>query len=380
MLRDIFEIQPHPQNPHVGDVPRIANAILVFGYRNALKTWNNYVIAGSHTLKALRELHKAGTPPSAGVLEIKDGHWFTPCIDCSDLSEEQAFAFMLADNQLPTLGSNDPEGVADLLDQLDDDLIEAAGFSDEDLNYFLSHLKSDEDEPDETQSDEDEGDEGEPDEDESDFADPEYTPNIIFPADNEWGIPVLDLNLQAVGFYAPVIKWGAQARSMQHNGTYHFYVEDYKFEALWRKPNKLVNSGCKAVVEVNFSTGNTMPKAEVLYAVIYRKRWLARYWQTHGVRVAVDLNIERSFFDIALLGVPKGWTVYCNRAYTSDTSHLHEAFQVAQAHAGDMPIQYTVYGGGKAIRELCAKEGWHYLAEDADVRRNRVSGEVVEAE
>lgn len=375
MLRDIFEINPHPRNPHVGDIPRIAQSIMTFGYRNALRVWKDYVIAGSHTLKALRYLHERGETPK-GVLVIDKGKWLTPCIDCSDMTEDEAMAYMLADNQLPTLGANDLEGILEIVRGLDDDLVEAAGFDTDDLTSMLDGGLEDDDTDDDTGLDDDDADE---DDDASvDYvADPDYTPNILYPGhDNAWDIPTLDMDMQADGFPVPIMKWGSQARSRIMEGTYHFYVEDYKFEALWKHPNGVVNSRVKVIIEPNFSTSSHMPRAEVLYMVIYRKRWLARYWQSQGIRVVVDVNIERSFFDIALMGVPKGWKYYANRAYTSDTSHLYEAYKLCVEHAGIPDIVYTVYGGGRGVRELCRKEGWNYLAEEADVSRKRASGEM----
>jgi hypothetical protein len=97
---------------------------------------------------------------------------------------------------------------------------------------------------------------------------------------------------------------------------------------------------------------------------VYRKRWLARYAQSYGIRVFVDLNVEREFFDIALLGVPQGWTAYANRAYHDDLTHLEDAYTLACEHA-QTDIVYVVIGGRKEAKEMCNARGWLWVAEDS---------------
>ena len=75
-----------------------------------------------------------------------------------------------------------------------------------------------------------------------------YTvPDIIFPSNNEYGIPELDFSLQGE-VTDNWQKWGDTARTKQHQGAYHFYTEDYKFEALWKYPAQLSNTHCQSVI------------------------------------------------------------------------------------------------------------------------------------
>lgn len=131
--------------------------------------------------------------------------------------------------------------------------------------------------------------------------------DALFPSDNEYGTPTLDLTMQADSVIAPCLKWGSISRRAKPNvRTVHFYTDDYKFEALWRKPEQLANLRPRSVVEANFSTSETMPLALVLGA-IFQKRWMSRFWQSCGIRVFVDLNVQPRFYEANLLGVPKGW-------------------------------------------------------------------------
>lgn len=194
-------------------------------------------------------------------------------------------------------------------------------------------------------------------------------PDALFLSDNEWGVPTLDIALQATTLDLPFSRWGKTSRKGVMNGTYHFYEDDYKFEALWSDPSPLINSKCKNAVEPNVSTNNNMPRAVVLNG-IYRKRWIARYWQQYGVKIFVDLNIETEFADLALLGVPSGWKAYCNRGYGGQTDHLDAMYALACERAGDKPL-YVVYGGGKTIADYCRKQGWLYIKEDAHETEGR---------
>lgn len=130
-------------------------------------------------------------------------------------------------------------------------------------------------------------------------------PDALWPTDNDWGIPVLDLRLQADAVDLPVVVWGSQARTKEMRGTFTFYLNDSQFTALWDDPSKVVNSHCVNVVEPNFTVTPQTPRAVALWQV-YRKRWLARYWQSKGIRIFVDMNAAEGMYDLNMLGVPQG--------------------------------------------------------------------------
>lgn len=194
--------------------------------------------------------------------------------------------------------------------------------------------------------------------------------DYIFPSDNEWGVPTLDPDLQVEHPPKRIVKWGTVGRRQKLQGCVHFYTEDSKFTALYRgnRAMQVVKSGCESIVETNYSQNPNMPRAVVLHG-IFRKRWLARFWQTQGIRVLVDINVERKFFDLALLGVPKGWRAYANRVHKDSYDHLDAAYELVCQHAGSDPL-YIVYGGGKTIRKQCEQHGWHWYEEDIRSRHN----------
>jgi hypothetical protein len=200
-------------------------------------------------------------------------------------------------------------------------------------------------------------------------------PDAIFPTDNEWGVPLLDANMQATALIAPFTPWGAHgSRKRNMTGTYHFYTSDDRFQALWDDPSDVVNSLCAAVIEPNFSTSIEMPLAVGLWGV-YRKRWLARFWQGLGVRVFVDLCVEAPHREINLLGVPKGWKAWATRGYTARIHELDEEHEIACAHAGTRDVLFVVYGGGKGVKEHCLSKGWLWFMEDRDRAKGKDNGE-----
>ncbi len=182
-------------------------------------------------------------------------------------------------------------------------------------------------------------------------------PDIIFPSSNEFGIPDLDISLQAEHIERPVVKWGTVARGQAGAGLIHFYTDDYKFKAIWDGPEKLVRSAPGTVVEVNYSLQTAFPKAFALWCV-YQKRWLSRYWQDYGVRVFVDLNVSQDHRKENLIGVPQGWRSYATRAHESDPDGVEADYGVALTHAGSDDILFLVVGGGRRVVDLSKKHGW----------------------
>jgi hypothetical protein len=187
-------------------------------------------------------------------------------------------------------------------------------------------------------------------------------PDALFATDNDWGVPLLDAKVQPIALDVPCRAWGKVPRKSRFNGTYHFYTDDYKFEALWDDPSPVVNSGCVAAVEPNFTTTKEMPRAFGLFQ-IYRKRWLARFWQTFGIKVFVDMNVSAMFYDLNRLGVPAGWKAFCTRGYTAQLDAIEAEHAIAAEIAGGDPV-FVVYGGGKAVWEHCKAKGYIWVAED----------------
>ena len=198
-------------------------------------------------------------------------------------------------------------------------------------------------------------------------------PDAVWGADNIYGIPMLDLNMQADHLEAPFMGWGTKARKNRMTGTYHFYVDDSRFEQVWHNPINIANSACYAIVEPNFSVYTDMPKAVAIWQM-FRKRWITRWLQSIGVRIFVDLNIAHRHDDLRFIGVPEGWKSYCTRAYSERLDETIVEYEQAVKHAGGGTILFVCYGGGKKAEALAREKGWIWYPDqqtnDAGGKRN----------
>lgn len=154
-------------------------------------------------------------------------------------------------------------------------------------------------------------------------------------------------------------------------GTYHFYVDDYRFSALWKKPDALFKSKCVNAVEPNFTCSEQMPYAVGIYR-IYQKRWLARYWQSGGIYVFVDMNVHPKFYKINMMGVPRGWHAWATRGYNEQLENTETEFELACRWAETDDILFIVYGGGKNVKEWAMDRGLIWVPEQMDVAKGRV--------
>lgn len=179
-----------------------------------------------------------------------------------------------------------------------------------------------------------------------------------------YDIPCLSLSGQCRDLRAwTYLAWGARARNRLVDPVcaYHFYVDDDRFSRLWRVPELLVATGVRRVVEVNYSCFDTTSEAEAIYAV-YKKRWLSQFWQSRSIDVVVDLNASQKHSRLNLEGVPDGWRSFATRGYRGKEDQLRFEYALAVEKCGDeSAVEFMVYGGGKAVMDLCYCSGWYYV-------------------
>lgn len=193
--------------------------------------------------------------------------------------------------------------------------------------------------------------------------------DCIYPSDNLFDIPVLDKNEQAGRLVLPLAPYGADSRLRKDIGTYHFYVEDYRFEAIWKDPIKVLLSGCKAVVEPNLSLFDTTPIAYGLQQ-IYKKRWIARYFQECGIKVYADLNVSPKFYDYNRMGIPQGYNAFFTRGYNDRIVQLEEEINIAREISGLDTPNMIIYGGGAKIKEVACRYGLVYVEQYMQAKKN----------
>lgn len=190
-------------------------------------------------------------------------------------------------------------------------------------------------------------------------------PDALWASDNQLGIPSLLLSMQADALDLPLVIWGSVSRKTRMNGTWGFYTDDYRYEALWKDPSLLLATNCVSAIEPNFSIYNQTPPAVATWQ-IYRKRWMARYWQSKGIRVFVDLNVNKTFAEDNLIGVPAGWSAFATRGYNERVNDLKFELGLAQSVAGKKDILFVVYGGGNIVHTFCMENGLIHIQEQQD--------------
>ena len=192
--------------------------------------------------------------------------------------------------------------------------------------------------------------------------------DYVYPSNNEFDIPTLLMDNMPVHLELPLNPWGAEARYKKGITTYHFYVDDYRFEQLFKDPIKLLESGCKAIVEPNCSIHDQTPMAHAIWQT-YRKRYLCRYLQECGMQIWVDLNVSPHFEEVNALGVPEGYNAFCTRGVTGWLNTTERHWEMAKRISGlDKPNMF-VYGGGEEIEEWCKAHDLIYVNEF--MNRNR---------
>lgn len=182
-------------------------------------------------------------------------------------------------------------------------------------------------------------------------------PDVIYASDNAYEIPSLLLERQPEsGLLMPLQAWGMNTRQKKIIGTYHFYVDDYRFGAIWKDPAKIIASGCQSIVEPNFSLFDTTPVAYGLH-MIYKKRWLSRWLQEQGITVWADLNVSKKFYEYNRLGIPQGYNAFSTRGYADRLKDLQSEIDIARQISGKETPRMIVYGGGKDVQRICEKNG-----------------------
>lgn len=192
--------------------------------------------------------------------------------------------------------------------------------------------------------------------------------DVLYESDNIFEIPNLLLEMQAGKVELPLSPWGANSRLRKDVSTYHFYVDDYRFEALFKDPIKLLTSGCKAVVEPNCSCHDQTPIAWGIQ-LIYKKRWLCRYLQECGIKVYADLNVSHKFIEYNKMGIPKGYNAFFTRGLDGWMESLKLDLKVAQEISGLERPNLIVYGGGAKIQEFCRNNGLLYVTDFINAKK-----------
>lgn len=149
------------------------------------------------------------------------------------------------------------------------------------------------------------------------------------------------------------------------NKAVHFFIDDYQFERVWNRPDQYIEKlkRYKCVLSPDFSPYGDMPLATQIYNH-YRKHWIARYWQEHGITVipTIRASSDPRSLEFYLDGEPMNGVVAYSTMWSNvpDAEHLNMnkqewSFMIlnlspkAVVLYGD-PTDYIVESGVKLIQ------------------------------
>lgn len=125
------ELILHPDNPRRGNVDSIAESLLVSGQYKPLvvSEQTRHVLAGNHTLQAIRKLDEGWRPAGMEDVEWEPRPVATVLVDVDAEGEKRILA---VDNRTSDLGTYDNAALVALLDSLG--TLEGSGYSEDDLD------------------------------------------------------------------------------------------------------------------------------------------------------------------------------------------------------------------------------------------------------
>jgi Vilmaviridae nuclease len=132
----------------------------------------------------------------------------------------------------------------------------------------------------------------------------------LYASTNQWGIPDLPpTNWFPDNLVAYNDRWALQ--TAPPNSAVHFFLDDYRFETVWTKPERGLSRLTKigTALTPDFSLWRNMPKVMQIWQV-YRSRWCGAWMLQHGINVVPTIGwSDDQSFEYAFAGIPRNSTV-----------------------------------------------------------------------
>jgi len=130
----------------------------------------------------------------------------------------------------------------------------------------------------------------------------------LYPSSNSWGIPSIPhASLSVIPTWLSPYRTRLRADQDPKEGAVHFFLMDYQFESLWRRPVKTLQglqSTWSVVLGPDFSLFYDCPLVMQLWNT-YRSRWVARWWVENGLTVIPTVAwASPASWDFCFLGLP----------------------------------------------------------------------------
>lgn len=158
------------------------------------------------------------------------------------------------------------------------------------------------------------------------------------------------------------------------NKTVHFYLDDYQFERLWRRPAQYLGviSRFKYALSPDFSMFTDYPGALNIYNH-YRKHWLAAYWQSKGIKVIPTICWSSpESYTYCFDGEPRGSVVSVSSVGAHYSKESRKGFLDGYEAMEQKLHPKKVVFYGKPFDELKHRENIVYLPNEQVERLNRI--------
>ena len=145
--------------------------------------------------------------------------------------------------------------------------------------------------------------------------------HTLYESSNKWGIPDLP---QATTVPTRLIAYNDR-RAVEHpqpGDAVHFFLDDYRFETIWTKPQRGLSRVIRAGVALtpDFSLWREMPLAMQLWQV-YRSRWCGNWMASHGVQAIPTISWSTpESYEFAFAGIAQHSVVAISSVGIRDAS------------------------------------------------------------
>lgn len=141
------DLKRWPRNPKKHAEDNIKRSIERFGFNNPIliDERSGRLVAGHGRIDVLGQMKKSGKTPPKNI-KVKDGEWLVPVVRGVEFnSEAEAEAYLIADNSLTAMAGWDDAGLLEMLHDLDPELADIAGYSDEIIKELEASLGEEQD-------------------------------------------------------------------------------------------------------------------------------------------------------------------------------------------------------------------------------------------
>lgn len=173
----------------------------------------------------------------------------------------------------------------------------------------------------------------------------------LYPSNNQWGIPDLPaasrIPARLVAYNDRRAIEAAGAAGAEGDASVHFFLDDYRFEVCWSKPQRALSRLARvgSALTPDFSLWANMPLAMQLWQV-YRARWCGAWMLQHGITAIPTIGWSTpATYPFAFAGITPGSTVAISTVGIGDP-HAKALFTAGYTEmlARLQPATVLVYG------------------------------------